>query len=72
MIERTLIGILEGAVKEMTLHRPYGTQEQLVGHAFPTLKRGANKRCAYGAASGEFFAQLGGTAEAVPFQNLFS
>jgi hypothetical protein len=29
--------------------RPYGTPVILGWPAFPTLKRGANKRCAYGA-----------------------
>ncbi len=29
--------------------RPYGTPEPILGSAFPTLKRGANKLCAYGA-----------------------
>ncbi len=36
--------------REMSLRRPYGTPEVFVEPAFPTLKRGANKRCAYGAA----------------------
>ena len=29
--------------------RPSGTPERICGTAFPTLKRGANNRCAYGA-----------------------
>jgi len=37
--------------KEMYLRRPYGTPECNCGNRFPTLKRGANKRCACGAAA---------------------
>jgi hypothetical protein len=33
----------------MSRLRPYGTPNSNDGTAFPTLKRGANKRCAYGA-----------------------
>jgi len=33
----------------MSWRRPYGTSSFDYGTAFPTLKRGANKRCAYGA-----------------------
>jgi HlyD family secretion protein len=33
----------------LSLRRPYGTPELVNGPAFPTLKRGANKLCAYGA-----------------------
>jgi len=29
--------------------RPFGTPNPLFGYANPTLKRGANKHCAYGA-----------------------
>ncbi len=36
--------------KEMSLPRPYGTPEFVCRSAFPTLKRGANNHCAYGAA----------------------
>jgi len=36
-------------VKGMSLRCPYGTAEILCESAFPTLKRGANNRCAYGA-----------------------
>jgi len=42
----------------MSLRRPYGTEKGFEGHAFPTLKRGANKRRAYGAASRTFIVQL--------------
>lgn len=31
------------------LHRPYGTPERMNEPAYPTLKRGTNNRCAYGA-----------------------
>jgi hypothetical protein len=31
------------------LRRPYGTPKRNYGIPFPTLKRGANKHCAYGA-----------------------
>jgi len=34
---------------EMPLHRPYGTPMETLKSRFPTLKRGANERCAYGA-----------------------
>ena len=34
---------------ERYLRRPYGTPVFVVGPANPTLKRGANNRCAYGA-----------------------
>src|ERR1700693_5084105 len=33
----------------MFLRRPYGAPGPICGTAFPTLKRGANVRCAYGA-----------------------
>jgi hypothetical protein len=33
----------------MLLRRPYGTPERAFEALFPTLKRGANKLCAYGA-----------------------
>jgi NodT family efflux transporter outer membrane factor (OMF) lipoprotein len=46
------------SAREMPLHRPYGTAETLCGFAFPTLKRGANKRCAYGADFGIHFAEF--------------
>ena len=35
----------------MSLRRPYGTPEYICGPTLPTLKRGANKLCAYGADS---------------------
>jgi hypothetical protein len=33
----------------IVMRRPYGTPERIRGTAFPTLKRGANLLCAYGA-----------------------
>jgi len=33
----------------MSWHRPYGASGCDCGTAFPTLKRGASKLCAYGA-----------------------
>ncbi len=35
--------------KEIPWRRPYGTPGPICGLRFPTLKRGANERCAYGA-----------------------
>jgi hypothetical protein len=43
--------------KEMPLRRPYGTPLEICGILFPTLKRGANKRCASGAGARTFFMQ---------------
>jgi hypothetical protein len=40
--------------KETSLRCPYGTPAPILESAFPTLKRGANKLCAYGAAAGPF------------------
>jgi hypothetical protein len=64
--------------KEMSSRRPYRT-EGLFDEAFPTLKRGANDRCAYGAIASAFLLQqsisphilcaLYGTAEGVPIQS---
>jgi NodT family efflux transporter outer membrane factor (OMF) lipoprotein len=45
-------------MRKIFLRRPYGTAEIIFGPALPTLKRGANKLCAYGAGSGAFFALL--------------
>ena len=42
-------GLLDLA-KEVSPRRPYGTTEIISGNRLPTLKRGANKPCAYGAA----------------------
>jgi hypothetical protein len=42
----------------MFLRRPYGTPESFVKISFPTLKRGANKHCAYGAAALTFLMQF--------------
>ena len=49
-ITRRISAWLLDLAKEMSSHRPYGTPEAIVEFAFPTLKRGANKHCAYGAA----------------------
>jgi hypothetical protein len=38
-----------GGESRCALHRPNGTPRLLEDAAFPTLKRGANVRCAYGA-----------------------
>jgi uncharacterized protein (TIGR03435 family) len=38
-------------LKEKFLRRPYGTPEPIDATRFPTLKRGASKLCAYGAAA---------------------
>ena len=36
-------------ILKLSLRRPYGTPNELVESHFPTLKRGANKQCAFGA-----------------------
>ena len=41
----------------MSLRRPYGTLELTWESTFPTLKRGANKRCASGALIGTSLVQ---------------
>jgi hypothetical protein len=39
--------LLDASAK--SLRRPYGTWEEIFDFVFPTLKRGANIHCAYGA-----------------------
>ncbi|MGD0480269.1 MAG: efflux transporter outer membrane subunit [Terracidiphilus sp.] len=46
------------SARGMPLHRPYGTAGTFCRFAFPTLKRGANKHCAYGADFRTFLAQF--------------
>jgi hypothetical protein len=44
--------MLRKALHGAVLCRPYGTPGELLRVGFPTLKRGANLRCAYGAGFG--------------------
>jgi hypothetical protein len=49
LLKRHLQGLLDSA-KEISSRRPHRTPGAFVNTAFSTLKRGANKRCASGAA----------------------